>query len=236
MKVETRTETQDKEDEWWLITDRRVKPGRLWEAVKRNDLEQAKSLLAEWSGHLYEFSEHAGTVLHEAAGWGHSEMVQWLIDQGLSVNALNADGQPVLFEAVRFSQETVVDILLNNGAQVNQCLKESGETALMWAVRSRDSQMIKHLCAAGAEIETEDKEGWRAIHWAAAFGCREPLLELVRLGAQTDSRTKRGGIREIAIREESEELFDLINALEEQAEFKKELPVQPGKNQKNPRI
>jgi len=57
------------------------------------------------------------------------------------------------------------------------------EIDLVEAVRSGNSEAVRGLLEAGAELNREDKHGWTALNWAAGKGDLEMIELLLRHGA-----------------------------------------------------
>ena len=54
-----------------------------------------------------------------AAGWGHIEIVNLLLNRGADPNILNGDGETALFQAVRCKRLVVLRMLIDRGSDVN---------------------------------------------------------------------------------------------------------------------
>jgi len=90
------------------------------------------------------------TPLIYAATGGQDAVVQYLIAEGASVNAVSPNGTSALMMAVREGKGSTVSLLLAKGADVNQ-RNQSGGTALAWAVRGNEQAMATQLRRAGAK-------------------------------------------------------------------------------------
>jgi hypothetical protein len=80
--------------------------------------------------------EDGSTLLHEAAMFGGVDLVAWLLDKGLDVNAKEDDGNTPLMDAVllpvpamKGTMESTVRLLLRRGADIN-AVNKAGNTAL----------------------------------------------------------------------------------------------------------
>lgn len=74
-----------------------------------------------------------------------------------------------LLEYFRFKDESVIDLLIENGASVNHKLKNSGRTPLHQAVSSGRLKVVKSLIRAGAHINATDDELSTPLHVINAF-------------------------------------------------------------------
>lgn len=134
------------------------------------------------------------TPLHVAAHGGHLEAVQALLTAGAELNAADSAGNSPLEMAARADQIPVLVGLLGAGAD----FKGQGFSELWAALMLRDVDgALQNLKAevAGAEKSQFDRpdinrtEGrHRLLHWAVIAGAEEVVRELLRLGADVNSR------------------------------------------------
>lgn len=85
---------------------------------------------------------------------GYPEIVQLLLRHGADPN-LQAHGENALRNALSSQRYEVADILIEAGANVNQC-DPTGETMLFEAVRTEDTKMIQYLLQNGAKKEIKN--------------------------------------------------------------------------------
>ncbi|KAL4897600.1 ankyrin repeat-containing domain protein [Aspergillus ambiguus] len=101
-------------------------------AAETGDINMAKLLLAHGASvHIRQYSRNcrdcdlhpfymAGrNPLHWAAGEGHPDMVELLLEYGANPNSANSIGRPALQEAIWQDDVRSVRLLLDNGADVN---------------------------------------------------------------------------------------------------------------------
>jgi ankyrin repeat protein len=89
------------------------------------------------------------TPLIYAATGGHDEMVAFLLEKGARIDATSPNGTSALMMAVREDKFSTAMLLISRGADVN-LRNEAGATALAWAERSGDRELIERLKRAGA--------------------------------------------------------------------------------------
>lgn len=88
-------------------------------------VEALKALVAEAG-----MSKEEGVILlFETAVYGNDNMVRYLLTQGVSADAIDSDGDPVLYRAAEANRLKVVEVLLESGADVGRRTK-AGVTAL----------------------------------------------------------------------------------------------------------
>lgn len=91
----------------------------------------------------------------------------WLIGQGADVNAANADGDSILYEAVVCGQRDVIDSLIAAGAQIDHQNKH-GRTPLMAAALKGHTVIAQKLIQHGASLDLKDNYGKTALDTAKA--------------------------------------------------------------------
>ncbi|WP_428243262.1 ankyrin repeat domain-containing protein [Gynuella sp.] len=138
-------------------------------ACERGDLEKAKALA---NGTLIDTSafDNGWTPLMRACSFGcHPELVKYLISLGVLVDELEPeDGSTALFEAASEGQPEIIEILLENGANINHQDFE-GYTAIMYAVISPEPKSIDCLLRNNANTELLTKDGQKFIDIARGF-------------------------------------------------------------------
>lgn len=149
--------------------------GKLYAAIRANDLPGLKTLLASGISPNTADSRQI-TPLMAAAEAGSVEAMRLLIARGADVNAQNAVGSTALMWSV--SDARKVRLLLDHGADVNHAAR-SGRTALMVAAFTDPSaEVVRMLLAKGADVKAADKRDWTALN-AAAFGNDAESLRLL---------------------------------------------------------
>ena len=103
-----------------------------------------------------------------AANEGDEESVRRLISEGVDVNGSYRDCT-ALMRASKNGHESVVAILLENGAVVDEA-NASGWTALMYAARRNRVEIVKLLLNNGADVDKADYAGYTALSLASLSG------------------------------------------------------------------
>ncbi len=84
-----------------------------------------------------------------------------------------------LLDAVRMgSDATVKDLIQNKGANVNATTPKGG-TPLMTAASNNNVDLIRFYLDQGADINAQNQDGVTALMWAAIYGRKEAVEELI---------------------------------------------------------
>ncbi|KAL7928567.1 ankyrin repeat-containing domain protein [Trichoderma chlorosporum] len=143
-----------------------------------------------------------GTALHIACSLRHKETVCWLLAHGADANANGGSTGTPLQSAVaeteaKHSQKDTLDIvelLVDNGAQVSQTGEESGnilETAC--CNRDNSADIILWLLEHGAEVNTKGGEYGSALAAAAYHNNTEIMRLLLERDADVNAKGGRYG-------------------------------------------
>ena len=131
-------------------------------------------------------SVNAGNPLSEAAGYGHVDVVRYLLGAGADMNSHEGNSATPLLQAVIRDRSKVVDILLAARANVNLGTTD-GSTPLMEAA-SKDPPLplLKTLLDAAADVNHADKTGFTALLAAAYTNNHETVKMLVEARADVN--------------------------------------------------
>ena len=164
-------------------------------------------------------SERAGTdparaedeaALREAAIKGDIGTVKVLLDEGVNVNAKDADGRTALTEAAFYGRTEIAKMLLDKGADVF-AKKNDGATPLTMAASHKeiaemiqqeiqllevagkgDNAMVKELLDKGAYVNVRDPEGRTPLTEAAWNNHVETVKLLLDKGANPNAKKVDG--------------------------------------------
>ncbi len=170
----------------------------------RHDLSHTLLMLAAYDGD-YEIAKiliEAGAAVNAAHSTTHTvlyhalesprlcaEIIQVLLDAGVKM-----DYTPLIWAIENGSSEVpvIMTILIEAGADVNARSK-FGSTVLIYAVKSRNNQLVDILLRSGAEINaTEESSGRTALAWAVATKAIETVKKLIEAGADLETIDKWG--------------------------------------------
>ena len=121
-----------------------------------------------------------------------------LTDSGIDVNTEGCDGDPPLFQAIRYPSE-IVRVLVEAGADVN-AKNRYGEPLLHRAIEWSTPEIVRVLVDAGADVNIRDSWGDSAVKVASeeeSDSRKEFLQILLGAGAEVDFPPEIRGIRVI---------------------------------------
>ena len=114
----------------------------LHELAKGGSLEELKhSLKIENTQALKVLNNKGSTLLHAAAGTNQMAVMQYLVDHGLDMNAVDHEGNTALHVAVQNGCIDAVHLLLNSGAS-DSVLNSAHDPPLHIAVRSANLALV----------------------------------------------------------------------------------------------
>lgn len=123
------------------------------------------------------------------AFFGMDNILESLIESGIEIDApAQPDCTPPLHCAVMRNNILTVDILLRHGANPNRPNENYMDNPpLVFAVKYGYAAMVKTLIAAGASIDTKDRDDRTSLWWATTAGQHEAIQALVDAGVDQTS-------------------------------------------------
>ena len=125
--------------------------------------------------------ENLKTALHCAAGKYSAKPMGLLIDKGANVNAQNQHGQTPLMIAIFTENIHIVELLMDNGADISPHDNLNSETALNYAAKQSSGKTLRLLIEKGADVNLMVK--YTALMTAAWYGHVNNVLNLIEAGA-----------------------------------------------------
>jgi ankyrin repeat protein len=178
----------------------------LAKAVSKGDLADVQVHL-EKGADLKALDGNGGILLHAAST---PELVVFLVEQGLDVNATNKAGWTPLHYAALRSRTAVVEALLAQGADPNLQSKR-GKAVLHFCGERGLEDIAKQLITAKASVSLRDETGWTPLHFAAVKGHADMIQLLVKAGADINAQSDGGGTPLIeAVIGQPKELLQLL--------------------------
>ena len=137
--------------------------------------------VSEEEGMRYRFSHPL--ALSIAATLNNMEIFRLLLNAGASPDEyLGTDEPGPLMNVACTGNITAADLLLQHGADINICT--DGNTALVWAIASRHSDLAKWLIEHNADINHPNDNGRRPLTIAKRIGLQDVVEALIAKGAK----------------------------------------------------
>ncbi len=130
------------------------------------------------------------TLLHHAAAVGNLHFVEFLLNQGAEVDALDGGGHTPLYSAangLKSGGGQVVRALVRAGANVNACEGAKRCTPLHMAARRGNRETAEALLESGADIEARDSEGETPLR--RAVNCNHAGVAALLMAKGADARS-----------------------------------------------
>ncbi|ORY80553.1 ankyrin, partial [Neocallimastix californiae] len=156
----------------------------------RNGYEKMVQLLIDNGADV----RNSTALIDAVGGYSYDEqkkerIVMMLIRSGANVNTKDEWGRTALMEAARNGCESIVQLLIDNGADVKN------STALISAVgcygndEDKKERIVMLLIRSGANVNAKDKQGRTALMEAARNGCETIVPLLINNGADVKNST-----------------------------------------------
>jgi ankyrin repeat protein len=140
-----------------------------------------------------DYLSHGKMSLCEAADKGNLSEVEWLLDHGADVNALDPpnQGDTALLYAAGRGHDKIVKYLVSRGANVNAG-RERGRSALLQAICNHHPDIAAWLIAQEADVNVKNEEKDTPLHYAARYGNAPVAKLLIEKGADINARGNGG--------------------------------------------
>jgi len=146
------------------------------------DLAAMADALVEDGADVNATNDFGVTPLWLACLNGSEAVVEALLAAGADANSALPSGETVLMTASRTGSAAAVRLLIGHGAKVNTQEQSRGQTALMWAVAQRHSEVVKALVELGADVHIRTTPQPRRIHTRTAGFNPSGVLDIVQGG------------------------------------------------------
>ena len=127
--------------------------------------------------------------MHDAAQYGHTDIIRLLAKYRGDINARNTIGITPLKAAAQNDELECVKVLLELGADVHAVSKDTKEGILH---NAKSIAVARLLLEAGADVNAADKERETPLHHAIINGFTELAVYLIEQGAGKQIKNKYG--------------------------------------------
>jgi len=119
------------------------------------------------------------------------QLAAQLIRQGVNINATDDYDVTLLQVAVQKRRNNIVQLLLENGADINATAGGCSDAPLQVAAYNGDSDIVEILLERGAEVDAT-KHDYIPLHYAAMAGKDGVVALLLKHGADVNAKTQEG--------------------------------------------
>lgn len=180
-------------------------------AIKRNDMETMRKLLADYA--MNPNTTYEGqTLLSYAVAEPTPEMAQLLIAAGADPNRRNkSDNIYPLLYVFRNNKQPFIRLLLDNGARLD-LLDNDEKTLLHLAAEESVNHFASSIIEKGANVNALDKDGRTPLHIAVEKGKAQFIELLMGAGARKDMKDNDGrSPAEIAQQQKDNVIISVLN-------------------------
>jgi ankyrin repeat protein len=139
----------------------------------KNTLEQGARLFHQltFEDPQRQYSRQTFNALHAAASAGDTDTLEFLIEQGMDINAVTPDHWTALFIAARDGQAKAAKWLIAQGAEINT-QTNLGSTALTmvltqpYPTEKERLDLLEYMLKRGADIQVEDVYHHTPLYYA----------------------------------------------------------------------
>jgi len=157
-------------------------------AVHRDDLETA-TILIEAGADVNATNDFGVMPLSLACTNGSASMVEKLLNAGAEPDAILMTGESLLMTAAHTGDLDTVNVLIEHGANVNAMEPVREQTALMWALGEKHTQVARALVQHGANINARTTLGFTPLLFAAREGNLNAARLLLDAGAGVNEKS-----------------------------------------------
>ncbi len=138
------------------------------------------------------FNPIIGESLHEAIVCGDLNSVMHFLNQGVDINAYDAQGRAPLHLAAATGRIDILKILIANGANLQMPAEPTRALPIHFAAGNNHVSAMNLLLAFRSDPNAKDSNEATPLHWAAYWGAYESIVSLIHRGADIHLKTNSG--------------------------------------------
>lgn len=194
----------------------------LEEAIVRKDLELVKHSIRSGSGRSIRGGE-GGNLFHLLDDFtSDDELVRMLIEDGISLNEYDDNGNSPLHLAIFNHQNNYAGLLISKGADLN--LKNKLDLSPLHIASMLDNRrIVDELIINGADVNIKGNTNYTPLLIASELNYLNLARDLLRKGANPKMKTSQGlNSRQIALIQKSKEMSRLMGGKNEVLPYESE--------------
>ena len=147
------------------VTDNDNRTPLFWACLKANNFDNLSALLKHGADN--NACDISGRyAIHYAAQFSDTGVIEFLIQNGNSVNVMDNDNKtPLLWACQKANNVETVTFLLSHGADINK-FDNLGSSALHYAAKFSDKSVIELLLETGMSVNVTDYDNKTPLLWA----------------------------------------------------------------------
>ncbi|VDI47137.1 Hypothetical predicted protein, partial [Mytilus galloprovincialis] len=197
-------------------------------AAEEGSLDKVKECVALNAD--LEYKIDGWVPLMYAAGYGHLDVLKYLLLEGSDIEVRDRKGVTPLLCATREGFLTVIQHLVTAGSDLHVRDFARSMTPLMYAAEWGHLKVLEYLISKQCDINARDQEGRTALHWAAKNGNVEINKWLIEVGRINPLLKTSAGATPYDIAEDAKniEVMEYLKiVMSKKAEFVHGLPNEP---------
>ena len=131
---------------------------------KQNGVDVYQALVDQYKLNAKAFSPKGATLLHNLVRRPNTEIINYVLSQGVDVSKIDNEGNTALSIAASGRDTQLIETLLSKAKNINVA-NEKGETALTNAVANGSSEVVALLLKNGANAKVLDKDGNNLVYY-----------------------------------------------------------------------
>ena len=156
------------------------------------NLENVKTLVLAGADIDVGSNDGSTPLMYAVLSNDNTDVVEYLLEQGADVNAVNSYGSTALFIAASKGKLEMARTLVMAGVDIH-AVDHKHQNALMMASIFGKNDVVQYLLERGADINSEDVDGLSPLHFAAGNnGNLETTKTLLKHGANIEGTTNTG--------------------------------------------